>query len=74
MDIFECIITLSEPHADRLVAEYPDDLKANISNELTQLRVFFTESDIAPVDLLKAIQTLGLKSTFPNVYTALHIF
>ena len=42
MDIFECIFTLSETHADRLVAEYPDDLNASISNELTPLRAFFS--------------------------------
>ena len=61
--------------ADRLIAEYLEDVNASIKNELTQLRVFVLERDIAPVDLLKTIAKLrlGLMSTFPNVYIALHL-
>ena len=67
-----CVFTFSKNDVDRLVTEYPNDLKRHLEHEILQIKIIFVESK-SQFELLRSISELGIKSTFPNIYVALKI-
>ena len=72
LNIFECLHTLDEEKAYRLIKEYPVDFDNTI--ELTHLKIFVKNEEITPANIFEMIWKLGLATTFPNVYIELRIF